>query len=92
MAESQTPVVYNQALTTSESTITLATNTKKLLVKSRDVVTTIRVAYTATGTQTGPYFTIPPGSAYAEDDLHMATVIYLAADTGSCTAEVLGWS
>lgn len=83
----------NMGLANTELSQALPSNTKRFLIRSR-VRATIRLAYAANNTNTGPWITIPKNTNYTEENLDLSSglTLYIQSDAPSHMVEIAYWT
>jgi hypothetical protein len=89
------PVIYNVTMTNANTEYSQAlTNCKKFIILMRENDTTFRIAFVTgkVATPTAPYFTVPEGSSYDEDNINFTGTIYFACSLAGKIIQIITWS
>jgi hypothetical protein len=83
----------NMGLAGIELSQALPNDTKRFLIRARDRAT-LRLAYNANETNTGPWLTIPKGTNYTEENLELSSglTLYIQSDRPSHMVEITYWT
>jgi len=87
------PTVANVGipLANTEVSYALPANTKRFMIKLRDIAT-MKLAYVVAGSGT-TYVTVPSGGVYGEDGLSSPSLtLYFQSTAAGSTAEIVSWS
>jgi hypothetical protein len=91
----RTPGIYNVTMTNANTEYSQAlTNCKKFIILMRENDTAFRIAFVTgkVATSTVPYFTVPEGSSYDEDNINFTGTIYFACASAGKTIQIIAWS
>jgi len=89
------PVIYNTTMTIASTEYSQAlTNCKKFIILMRENDTEFRIAFVTgkVATPTAPYFTVPEGSSYDEDNINFTGTIYFACASAGKNIQIIAWS
>lgn len=93
--QSTVPTIANLSLPSpaTEYFIQFPIGTKKLLIKCRDNIAPLQIAFTA-GTTNSDYLKIPRGCNYSESDINLTTIsrtLYIQSNKPNVVLECLYW-
>ena len=91
----RTPGIYNVTMTNANTEYSQAlTNCKKFIILMRENDTAFRIAFVTgkVATSTVPYFTVPEGSSYNEDNINFTGTIYFACASAGKNIQIIAWS